>query len=80
MRVLKLTLENNLQELLAIQNNADNRLGKIIIEHKNVSQEQVEDILIEQYLRRKGLFLADPVNQVTVERRSLDVVTTSQDF
>ena len=63
-----------------MQNNVDNRLGKIIIEHKNVSQEQVEDILIEQYLRRKGLFLADPVNQVMVERRSLDVVATSQGF
>ncbi len=67
----KIIKENNLQNLLSLQNNADNRLGKILIEHKNVSREQVEDILIEQYLRRKGLFLADPIHCEPTLMRSL---------
>lgn len=76
----KILKENNLQELLLMQNNADNRLGKIIIEHKNISKEQVEDILIEQYLRRKGLFLADPLNHKSVPMGSLDLIMASQDL
>ena len=55
----KILKENYLQELLALQGDASNPLGKILIEHTNASQEQVEEILIEQYLKRKGLFLAD---------------------
>ena len=76
----KILKENNLQELLSMQNNADNRLGKIIIEHKNVSKEQVEDILIEQYLRRKGLFLADQLNHESVPMRSLDLSIVTKSF
>jgi N-acetylglucosaminyldiphosphoundecaprenol N-acetyl-beta-D-mannosaminyltransferase len=76
----KIIKENNLQNLLSLQNNADNRLGKILIEHKNASREQVEDILIEQYLRRKGLFLADPVHHEKISERSLDLIMTSQGF
>ena len=67
----KILKENNLQNLLSLQNNANHRLGNILVEHKNASREQVEDILIEQYLRRKGLFLADPVHYQQ-DRRSLD--------
>ncbi len=76
----KIIKENNLQNLLLLQNNADNRLGKILIEHKNASREQVEDILIEQYLRRKGLFLADPVHHEEMSERSLDLIMASQGF
>ena len=80
----KIIKENSLQNLLSLQNNADNRLGKILIEHKSASREQVEDILIEQYLRRKGLFLADPMHHRSMpkeqSRRSLDLITASQGF
>ncbi|NJO98331.1 MAG: hypothetical protein HC764_21980 [Pleurocapsa sp. CRU_1_2] len=51
--------ENKLQELLSLQSITEQKLGSILIDNKNVSREQIEDILIEQYLRRKGLFLAD---------------------
>ena len=76
----KILKENNLQELLSMQTNADNRLGKIIVEHRNASREQVEDILIEQYLRRKGLFLADPLHQGDVSTRSQDLAMVTKDF
>ena len=81
----KILKKNNLQNLLALQDTANNRLGKILIEHKNASREQVEDILIEQYLRRKGLFLADPIDHQSVpkekqRRRTLDLIATSQGF
>ena len=75
----KILKENSLQNLLSLQNNANNRLGNILVEHKNASREQVEDILIEQYLRRKGLFLADPVHYEQ-DRRSLDPEMLTKGF
>lgn len=75
----KILKENNLQELLLLQNNAGNRLGKIIVEQNNISKEQVEDILIEQYLRRKGLFLADTLHN-KFEERSLDISLLGKGF
>ncbi|MEO1671934.1 MAG: WecB/TagA/CpsF family glycosyltransferase [Cyanobacteria bacterium J06631_2] len=76
----KILKENNLQELLLLQGDAKNPLGKLLIEQKNASREQVEDILIEQYLRRKGLFLADPVHHEITTSRSLDLVMASKGF
>ena len=76
----KILKPDNLQELLSLQNNANNRLGKIIVEQKNIPEIQIEDILIEQYLRRKGLFLADPIHPENLSRRSLDLVMPSQGF
>ena len=74
----KILKENSLQELLSLQHNADRRLGKILIEQKNVTPQQVEDILIEQYLRRKGLFLADPAHPEAIARQSLELAIASQ--
>ena len=76
----KILKPDNLQELLSLQNNANNRLGKIIVEQKNIPETQIEDILIEQYLRRQGLFLADPIHPENLSRRSLDLVMPSQGF
>ena len=80
----KILKESSLQELLALQEEASNPLGKILIEHTNASKEQVEDILIEQYLRRKGLFLADSTHheishEIPIER-SLDLALIRQGF
>ena len=74
----KILKENNLQELLALQGNANNPLGKILIEQTNASKEQIEDILIEQYLRRKGLFLTDPAHLDIAVSRSLDLAIINQ--
>jgi N-acetylglucosaminyldiphosphoundecaprenol N-acetyl-beta-D-mannosaminyltransferase len=57
----KILKENKLQELLSLQSITEQKLGNILIEKNNISKEQIKDILIEQYLRRKGLFLADLV-------------------
>ena len=76
----KILKENSLQQLLLLQGDAKNPLGKLLIEQKNASREQVEDILIEQYLRRKGLFLADPVHHELDNSRSLDLVMPSKGF
>ncbi|MEL6930585.1 MAG: WecB/TagA/CpsF family glycosyltransferase [Cyanobacteria bacterium J06600_6] len=75
----KILKENYLQELLTLQGEANNPLGKILLEHTNASREQIEDVLIEQYLRRKGLFLADSASNQTV-MRSPDVTVTSQNL
>ena len=74
----KILKENYLQELLALQGDADNPLGKILIEHTNASKEQIEDVLIEQYLRRKGLFLADTTHHEVVTERSPELTATNQ--
>ena len=74
----KIIKQGNLQELLSLQTDADRRLGKILIEQKNATPEQVEDILIEQYLRRKGLFLADPAHPDIAAKRSLDLAMIRQ--
>ena len=74
----KILKENSLQELLSLQSNADRRLGKILIERKNATPEQVEDILIEQYLRRKGLFLADPAHPDAIAKQSLELAIASK--
>ena len=74
----KILKENNLQELLSLQSNADRRLGKILIEQRNATPEQVEEILIEQYLRRKGLFLADPAHPDAIVRQSLGLAIANE--
>ena len=74
----KILKQNSLQELLSLQSNADRRLGKILIERKNATPEQVEDILIEQYLRRKGLFLADPAHPDAIAKQSLELAIASK--
>lgn len=74
-RIIK---ENNLQELLSLQDGANNPLGKILIENNNASKEQVEDILIEQYLRRKGLFLADSKSYLDLSAGSLRSAVNSK--
>ena len=74
----KILKENNLQELLALQGDANNPLGEILIEHTNASKEQIEDILIEQYLRRKGLFLADLTHQDLALTQSLELAMMRQ--
>ena len=74
----KILKENNLQELLSLQSNADRRLGKILIEQRNATPEQVEEILIEQYLRRKGLFLADPAHPDAIARQSLGLAIANE--
>ena len=74
----KILREDGLQNLLSLQGSKDNRLGKILIEQKNASRTQVEDILIEQYLRRKGLFLADPSHSASTQ--ILDVPMANKGF
>ena len=76
----KVIKSNNLQELLSLQNGASHRLGKILIEHKNASKEQVEDILIEQYLRRKGLFLADPINYQHLSLPAFELASSNKNM
>lgn len=74
----KILKEKNLQKLLSLQGNGNDPLGKILLEHTNASKEQVEDILIEQYLRRKGMFLSDPTHQEVSLERSLEIALISK--
>ena len=74
----KILKENSLHKLLTLQSNADRRLGTILIEQRNATPEQVEDILIEQYLRRKGLFLADPAHPVAIAKQAPQIEIASQ--
>ncbi|MEL6438145.1 MAG: WecB/TagA/CpsF family glycosyltransferase [Cyanobacteria bacterium J06621_8] len=76
----KVIKQTNLQELLSRQNNATSRIGQIMIEQSNASKEQVEDILIEQYLRRKGLFLADPTHYQDSSLPALELAMASKNL
>lgn len=76
----KVIKNDNLQELLSRQNGASHRLGKILVENKNASKEQVEDILIEQYLRRKGLFLADSTHYQDLSLPALELAMQNKNI
>ena len=55
----KIIKMQNLNRVLQIQNQAKSKLGEILVEQKIISLSQLKDVLINQYTRRKGLYLAD---------------------
>ncbi|WP_253274137.1 WecB/TagA/CpsF family glycosyltransferase [Myxosarcina sp. GI1] len=55
----KLLNQRSLNRILRSQKNADVRLGEILVKHKAISENQQKELLIEQYTRRKGLFLIE---------------------
>ena len=56
----KLLEEKTLHEILQLQSHTNDKLGKILVKQKNIiSQDTLKEILFEQYLRRKGLFLSE---------------------
>jgi N-acetylglucosaminyldiphosphoundecaprenol N-acetyl-beta-D-mannosaminyltransferase len=55
----KIILSNKLINILKIQKQSKNKLGEILIEQKIISQKQLQSFLLEQYLRRQGLWLTN---------------------
>lgn len=51
----------SLKNILKLQENSGKEIGEIILEQSILSEEQLKELFIEYYTRRKGLFLADEV-------------------
>ena len=63
-RILK---QRSLNNALRLQNNTKNKLGEILVQQEIISEHKLQEILIELYIRRKGLFLADSQHSEKVE-------------
>lgn len=51
-----------LRKILALQHDSDKKLREVILEQSILSEEQLKELFIEYYTKRKGLFLADSQN------------------
>ncbi|WP_237743517.1 WecB/TagA/CpsF family glycosyltransferase [Pleurocapsa sp. PCC 7319] len=54
--------QRSLNNILNLQNNTNNKLGEILIEQKIISKNRLRELLVEQYIRRKGLFLTEDIS------------------
>lgn len=48
-----------LRKILALREDSDKKIGEIILEQSILSEEQLKELFIEYYTKRKGLFLTD---------------------
>lgn len=48
-----------LKNALLLQKDSDAKIGKILVQNKLISEDNLQEVIIEHYLRRKGLFLID---------------------
>lgn len=51
-----------LRKILTLRDDSNLKLDEIILEHSILSEEQLKELFIEYYTKRKGLFLADSQN------------------
>ncbi len=54
--------QRSLNNILNLQNNTNNKLGEILVEQEIISEDKLKEILIEQYIRHKGLFLTENIS------------------
>ena len=57
----------SLKKILALRSDTDKKIGEIILEQSILSEEQLKDLFIEYYTKRKGLFLADLQNNNDID-------------
>ena len=53
----KILKQQGLSNILSLQKKMNKKLGQILVEQKIISEAKLKEVLIEQYIRRKGLFL-----------------------
>ncbi|MEO1670283.1 MAG: WecB/TagA/CpsF family glycosyltransferase [Cyanobacteria bacterium J06631_2] len=53
----KILKQRSLDNVLKLHRSSGKKIGKILLEQAIVSEDRLQEILIEQYVRRKGLFL-----------------------
>ena len=53
----KILKQRSLENVLKLHRSSGKKIGKILLEQAIVSEDRLQEILIEQYVRRKGLFL-----------------------
>ena len=61
-KIFKRRSLNNILSLQSKQSKTNKKIGEIILEQGIVSQYKLRELLIEQYVRRKGLFLTSNVS------------------
>ena len=59
----KILKQRSLNNALHLQNNTKDKLGEILVKQDIISEDKLQEILVELYLRRKGLFLAEKTEQ-----------------
>ena len=55
----KVINRRSLKNILALKNDTDKKVGEIVLEQSILSEERLNELFIEYYTRRKGLFLAE---------------------
>ncbi len=58
----KILKQSNLKNILAIEDSSNKRLGEIVLEKYDLSEDQLKEVLIELYIRRKGLLLNENIS------------------
>jgi N-acetylglucosaminyldiphosphoundecaprenol N-acetyl-beta-D-mannosaminyltransferase len=64
----KLVRKQFLDKILALQSATNYKLGELLVQQKKVSEDILKEVLIEQYLRRKGLFLIENSSDKTTSQ------------
>ena len=55
----KVLNRRSLKNILALRNDCDKKIGEIVLEQSILSEEQMNELFVEYYIRRKGLFLTE---------------------
>ena len=58
----KILKPSNLKNILALEDSSTKKLGEIVSEKYDLSEDQFKDVLIELYIRHKGLLLNDKIS------------------
>ena len=58
----KILKQSNLKNILALEDSSTKKLGKIVLEKYDLSEAQLKEVLIELYIRHKGLLLNDKIS------------------
>ena len=71
--------QRSLNNILNLQNITNNKLGRILVEQEILPKNSLKEVLIEQYLRRKGLFLNDQLMNYAFSAQAQNLILAKYD-
>lgn len=72
----KILNRRSLKNILALGSKSDKKIGQVLLEQNIVSPDQLKELLIEHYTRKKGLFLTENVADVDLSVLIQDVIAS----
>ena len=60
----KILKQRSLNNILSIKSKTNQKIGEIILEQEIITKNKLEELLVEQYVRRKGLLLTKSISSI----------------